>query len=224
MAYKTIDMETYFRRDHFKHFLTMENPFLSVTAQVDLSSWLPRIREAGLPFFLSLQYAVVRAANRIPPFRQRIADDGIIEYDYCNPSYTYGLPDGTYRYCLVNVDQPLAQYLKEARAKEEAALHTDHLTEEGDVQSLFFTSCNPWFSYTSVLMPWPDTRFSIPNFVWGRCGTEKQLRLEDGRITERDKITVPLTVFANHALVDGVNVGQFFSYLEEELREFSFKP
>lgn len=222
MSYKTIDMDSYPRREHFEHFLTMANPFLCVTVQIDLSDWLPRVRSAGLPFFLSFQYAVVRAANRIPELRQRIAGDGIVEYDYCNPSYTYGLPDGTYRYCLAHVDQPLASYIKEARAKEEAARSSEHLEEEGDVLSLLFTSCNPWFSYTGAQMPWPDTRFSIPNLIWGRCQTAKELYLEGGKVAERDKITVPLTLFANHALVDGLNVGQFFSCLEEELREFPF--
>ena len=220
MARKQINLDTYPRHEHFKHFLTMKNPFLTVTEQIDLTEWLPRIRRSGLPFFLSFQYAIVRAANRIPEFRQRIVDGGIVEYDYCNPSYTYGLPDGTYRYCLVNVDQPLRQYLKEARAKEAEALHTERLQEEGDVLSLLFTSCNPWFSYTAVTMPWPDTHFSIPNFVWGRCRIQKELCLVDGKVTERDKITVPLTILANHALVDGISVGRFFNYLSEELQNF----
>ena len=79
MTCKKIDMDTYPRLGHFKHFLTMANPFLSVTVQVDLSEWLPRIKKSGLPFFLSFQYALVRAANRIPEFRQRIVGEAIVE-------------------------------------------------------------------------------------------------------------------------------------------------
>ena len=150
MTCKKIDMDTYPRLGHFKHFLTMANPFLSVTVQVDLSEWLPRIKKSGLPFFLSFQYALVRAANRIPEFRQRIVGEAIVEYDYCDPSYTYGLPDGTYRYCSANTGQPLAQYLKEARGSEEEALREEHLTEHEDVLRYLFISCNPWFTYTSL--------------------------------------------------------------------------
>lgn len=63
MPRKYIDMAGYPRLDHFRHFLTMKQPFISVTVQVDITDWLPRLRESGCPFFLSFQYAVVRAAH-----------------------------------------------------------------------------------------------------------------------------------------------------------------
>ena len=137
MSRKYIDMDKYPRLDHFRHFLTMQQPCVSVTVQVDITDWLSGLKASGCPFFLSFQYAVVKAANRIPEFRQRIVDDKIVEYDYCNPSYIVSLPDDTYRYCNVNVGQPFAQYLKESRVKQDAALHSVHLEEEegdeGDV-------------------------------------------------------------------------------------------
>ena len=101
MSRKYIDMTKYPRLDHFRHFLTMQQPCVSITVQVDITDWLSRLKASGCPFFLSFQYAVVRAANRIPEFRQRIVDDKIVEYDYCNPSYIVSLPDDTYRYCNV---------------------------------------------------------------------------------------------------------------------------
>ena len=100
-------MTKYPRLDHFRHFLTMQQPCVSITVQVDITDWLSRLRASGCPFFLSFQYAVVRAANRIPEFRQRIVDDKIVEYDYCNPSYIVSLPDDTYRYCNVSNRTPL---------------------------------------------------------------------------------------------------------------------
>ena len=118
-TYKNIDMTTYPRKDHFDHFRNMEYPFVTMTVQVDISDWIKRLKKAGYPFFLCFQYAVARAANSVPQFRQRIEDDGIIEYSYCNPSYTVALPDDTYRYCMVNTDQPLNAYLEEAKVKQE---------------------------------------------------------------------------------------------------------
>ena len=176
-------MTKYPRLDHFRHFLTMQQPCVSITVQVDITDWLSRLKASGCPFFLSFQYAVVRAANRIPEFRQRIVDDKIVEYDYCNPSYIVSLPDDTYRYCNVNVNQPFAQYLKESRVKQDAALHSEHLEEEeGDVLGLLFISCVPWFNYTEAMMPYPGGSFSNPSFCWGGYRTEKYLALEDGRV------------------------------------------
>ena len=223
MSRKYIDMTKYPRLDHFRHFLTMQQPCVSITVQVDITDWLSRLRASGCPFFLSFQYAVVRAANRIPEFRQRIVDDKIVEYDYCNPSYIVSLPDDTYRYCNVNVNQPFAQYLKESRVKQDAALHSEHLEEEeGDVLGLLFISCVPWFNYTEAMMPYPGGSFSNPSFCWGGYKTEKYLALEDGRVTEKVKTSIPVTLFFNHALIDGIHAGRFFDNLGDELNNFNF--
>ncbi len=223
MSRKYIDMTKYPRLDHFRHFLTMQQPCVSITVQVDITDWLSRLRASGCPFFLSFQYAVVRAANRIPEFRQRIVDDKIVEYDYCNPSYIVSLPDDTYRYCNVNVNQPFAQYLKESRVKQDAALHSEHLEEEeGDVLGLLFISCVPWFNYTEAMMPYPGGSFSNPSFCWGGYRTEKYLALEDGRVTEKVKTSIPVTLFFNHALIDGIHAGRFFDNLGDELNNFNF--
>ena len=223
MSRKYIDMTKYPRLDHFRHFLTMQQPCVSITVQVDITDWLSRLKASGCPFFLSFQYAVVRAANRIPEFRQRIVDDKIVEYDYCNPSYIVSLPDDTYRYCNVNVNQPFAQYLKESRVKQDAALHSEHLEEEeGDVLGLLFISCVPWFNYTEAMMPYPGGSFSNPSFCWGGYRTEKYLALEDGRVTEKVKTSSPVTLFFNHALIDGIHAGRFFDNLGDELNNFDF--
>lgn len=222
MSRKHIDMSKYPRIDHFNHFLAMDHPCASVTVQVDITDWLPRLKASGCPFFLSFQYAAVRAANRIPEFRQRIVPEGIVEYDYSNPSYTVALPDGTYRYCLVNVNQPFEQYLEEGRIKQAAAQEAERLEEEGDVLSLLFTSCVPWLNYTEAMMPYPHNHFSIPNICWGGCKKEKYLALEDGQVVEKVKVSIPVTLLINHALIDGRHIGQFYANLDEELKNFSF--
>ncbi|WP_026508325.1 CatA-like O-acetyltransferase [Butyrivibrio sp. MC2013] len=222
MNYKSIDMSTYPRRDHFEYFKDMEYPFVTMTVQVDITDWLRRLKESGYPLFLCFQYAVSRAVNSVPEFRQRIRGNGIIEYDQCNPSYTVGLPDGTYRYCMVNADQPLKDYLTEAKIKQEKALNSSHLQEEEDVESLLYTSCVPWQTFSGLTMPYPDTHFSIPNVVWGKYTTEKIPALENGSLIEKDKTTIPVCVFVNHALIDGIHISAFFAALDRELKEMVF--
>ena len=222
MSRKYIDMSKYPRLDHFNHFLGMEHPCVSVTVQVDVTDFVPGIKAAGYPFFLSFQYAAVRAANRVPEFRQRIRNGAILEYDFCNPSYIAARPDGTYRYCNVNVNQPFAQYLEEGRLKQDAAIKSENLVEEGDVLGYIFTSTVPWLNYTEAMMPYPDRSFSIPNICWGGYKTEKYLCLEEGKVTEKVKTSIPVTLLINHALIDGIHIGQFYRYLDEELNNFDF--
>ena len=222
MGRVNIDMSVYPRKEHFEHFLAMENPFVSLTVQVDVTVWLRRLKAAGYPFFLCFQYAAVQAANSVPEFRQRIADGGIVMYDRCSPSWTVALPDGTYRYCTANADQTLEDYLTEAKAKQEAALKDEHLTEEGDVLSQIFVSCVPWISYSGVTMPFPNREFSIPSLLWGKYHTENYPVIIDGRLAEKENTTIPVTVLANHALVDGIHISAFFRNLSRELDRMEF--
>ena len=55
MSRKYIDMTKYPRLDHFRHFLTMQQPCVSITVQVDITDWLSRLKASGCPFFLSFQ-------------------------------------------------------------------------------------------------------------------------------------------------------------------------
>ncbi|RKM57636.1 chloramphenicol acetyltransferase [Butyrivibrio sp. XB500-5] len=222
MNYKTIDMTKYARKEHFDHFRSMVYPFVTMTVQVDISDWIVRLKKAKYPLFLCFQYAVSRAANAVPEFRQRIKGDGIIEYDYCNPSYTVALPDETYRYCLVNTDQPLEDYLAEAKVKQEKALSDEHLEEEGESESHLYTSVVPWQDFTGGTMPYPSSDFSVPNVVWGKYKSEKYLAMEGGNIVEKTKTTIPVVVFVNHALIDGLHISKFYSNLDEELAKMQF--
>jgi chloramphenicol O-acetyltransferase type A len=143
-----------------------------------------------------------------------------VEYPFCNPSYTVAAPDGTYRYCLVHADQPFSDYLAEAKKKQRAALLTSHLEEEGDVLGQLFISCVPWLSYDSLIMPWPDSSFSIPNFGWGKAVRDVRLVLENGVPAEKETVTLPVTVMVNHALMDGLHLSRFFDGLRQELDRF----
>lgn len=96
MSYQWIDMETYRRRNHFEYFNSLAYPYVGTTSNVDITALLGKIKGEKLPFFLTVCYCAARAANRIPQFRQRIRENGIIEYDQCRVSHTVALEDETY--------------------------------------------------------------------------------------------------------------------------------
>ena len=101
MNYKYLDMQTYKRKEHFDYFRSMAYPYVGITANVDISELLSKIRKGRLPFFFTVCYCVSRAANGIPEFRQRIRDGVIIEFDRCRTSHTVALEDDTYCYCTL---------------------------------------------------------------------------------------------------------------------------
>lgn len=47
----------------------------------------------------------------MPELRQRIVDNGIVEFERCPTSYTVALEDGTYCYCRLDTDMPFEDFL-----------------------------------------------------------------------------------------------------------------
>ena len=129
--YKVIDFKTYDRFDHFNHFMTMENPFINITVDVDITNWIQKVRNEKRPFFLSFLYEVGKAANGIKELRQRILNGKIIEFDSCGSSYTVALPNGTYRYCNVQTNLDFDRYLINALSAQKIAQESENLVEHG---------------------------------------------------------------------------------------------
>ena len=206
MHYNIIDMADDPRSGQFAYFRGMTFPFAGLTVEMDITDMMAA--RGGRPFFLSMLYAVVRAANAVPQLRRRLAEDGtVVEYDWCPPSYTAMKPDGVYVYCTVEGDMPYGTFIAEGQRRQREVLERGTLTEDGDPLGNFFVSCLPWLDYLQVKHPVVSADDSNPRISWGRY-------------TERGgRVTLPVSIFVNHALADGLHIAQFYSCLDKELRE-----
>ena len=209
MEYRSIDLERWPRREHFAYFSAMADPYVGVTAEVDITEFLSACRRAELPFFLSFLYCAGRAANAVPQLRQRVWEGRPVEFAACDTSHTVLRGDGTYSYCRLNCMRPFEEFLPTARrAQEEAKAHGD-LDDGEDALSLLFISTLPWVDYTDLRQPVPTPADSNPRVTWGKY------------VTRGERTTMPVTLLVNHALVDGAHMGQFFAALEGEMDRFA---
>lgn len=205
MSYQLIDMTKDPRSGQFAYFRQTLFPFAGVTAEVDITNFAAR--RQGRPFFLSFLYAVVRAANAVPQLRRRIRADGsVVEYNWCPPSYTAMKPDGVYVYCTVEGDLPYTEFVALGQRRQEEVLRRGTLTEDGDALSFFFVSSLPWLHYSQLEHPAVSADDSNPRISWGKA------------VTNHGRTALPVSLFVNHALADGLHISQFFSGLERELQ------
>lgn len=208
MSYQIIDMTNDPRSGQFAYFRQMLFPFAGVTAEVDITDFAAR--RQGRPFFLSFLYAVVRAANAVPQLRRRIREDGsVVEYDWCPPSYTAMKPDGVYVYCTVEGDLPYEAFVALGQRRQREVLERGTLTEDGDPLSFFFVSSLPWLHYSQLEHPAVSADDSNPRISWGKA------------LTAGGRTTLPVSLYVNHALADGLHISQFFANLEKELRDLT---
>lgn len=206
MKATVIDMSSYPRRAHFDYFRSLQNPYVGVTVNVDVTELVAYCKRRGISFYLTLLHAAALAADCVPALRQRIRDGGIVQYDACGTSHIELLEDGTYCYCTLYHEQPFGEYIAYAERQRRQCRENPGIEEDADVEGLYFISTLPWLHYTALVQPTAGGDESNPRISWGRFQPDGAGRLQ-----------LPVTLLANHALVDGLHLAGFYSDLEKEI-------
>lgn len=201
MPPRVLDLTADPRRAHFDYFRAMANPYLSVTANCDITTLREKTVRDALPFFLSLLHCAIGAANAVPELRRRIRGEEAVEYECCDSSHTVALPDGSYCYCRLNCAKPFSEFLPYAQAEIERAKAAPDIDDGADGDSLFFVSSLPWISFTGLSLPTPSPADSNPRITFGKF------------FPQGERILLPVNLTVHHALVDGLHAARFFEEL-----------
>jgi chloramphenicol O-acetyltransferase type A len=78
---RTIDLSTWPRREHFLKFIGFSYPHFNLCADLDLSIFLPAIKERGISPTVAVIYLIARVANELPEFRWRIHGEQVVEHE-----------------------------------------------------------------------------------------------------------------------------------------------
>jgi chloramphenicol O-acetyltransferase type A len=208
LAFITLDLDTWPRRDHFTLFRAVDFPYFSVTVEVDLTAWLATTRAAGRPVFPALVHELTAIANSLPPFRVRIRGEQVIQHDQLDCSFTVPWRDDLFNFCTVAFDPDVDVFLARCLPAIAASQAAECLTlDDAWRDDMVYLSCLPWFAFTSMTHA-VDARSgdSFPRVAWGK-------------MTEREgKTTVPMNFQVHHALLDGKHIAQFLALLASRSR------
>lgn len=201
-----IDLDSWSRRDHFIKFLDWDYPQFSVCANIDITAYVPVVKQNGFSFTAAFMYMIARTANAIPEFRHRIHDEGAVEYDVVHPATTILTKDDLFSFCRVEYTEDFSIFAAREKAQVLAIQEERVLEDTPGEDNLLYTTSIPWVSFTGVMHPlklYPAD--SIPRFAWGKF------------FKEGDTIKMPLSVQGHHALMDGVHAGRFFIKIQDFL-------
>ncbi|NQS92594.1 MAG: chloramphenicol acetyltransferase [Chloroflexi bacterium] len=196
---RTINLEGWPRKEHYLFFSGFDYPYFSLCADMDITTFLPLIRENNISFTAAVMYLVARAANGIPEFRQRVREGNPVEHEVVHPSAAILSKNNLFTFCTVIYEPGFKEFTQKA-AEEIRRIKTEPTLEEKiqDDSMLFMTSI-PWVSFTSLTHPVKlSPADSVPRFAWGK------FREEEG------KIMMPLSVQGHHAVMDGLHAGLFY--------------
>jgi chloramphenicol O-acetyltransferase type A len=203
---RTIDMQTWKRREHFKLFNSFNHPHFNMCVNVDLTTFCPSVQQRGVTFTVGIIYVISRAANAIPEFRYRIQGENVIEYDVVSPSVTILAEKDLFSFCMIDYVDDFAKFAVGATAAIAYAKEHITLTNEPGRDDLLFMTALPWVSFTSFMHPMSFHPVDpIPRFAWGKF-------FEDGK-----HLKMPLSVQGHHAVMDGLHMARFYAELQEYL-------
>lgn len=201
-----IDLNGWRRREHFLLFRDYDRPHFSITAAVDVSAVYAASRGGeGASFTLAMLFAAMRAANEVEAFRLRLREAGVWCHDAVGIGCTVLRPDRTFGFAYFAHETSFARFAAEGKREMERARLSTTLGDEREADdATLHATVLPWVRFTSFTnaMRRED---SVPKLTFGR------------RYAEGGAWYVPVCVEVHHALVDGIDVGEFFERFQDVL-------
>jgi chloramphenicol O-acetyltransferase type A len=199
-----LDIENWNRRRQFEFFKSFDNPFFNICTHLDVTPLLGLTREKKLSFFIAYHFLSMKAANEVEPFRYRLrACDRVLVHDRIHAGTTLLLMDETFTFVYFDYDKDFEVFHARAKATvERARAGVSRLDERADMDDVIHHSVIPWVTFTSIshARNWGHLD-SVPKIAFGKYRAEGE------------RIKMPISVEAHHALMDGLHVGRYFERL-----------
>ena len=199
-----VDLRTWKRRQHYQLFRRYQQPYFSVTVDVDVTRTWNACRKTGSPsFFLTSLFHMLRAVNDVDAFRLRMRPRGVWRHDRVAVGPTIRGDDEAFRFVRLELSDTLNEFAARGReAIARAAVRRDLEPQEAS-DDIVFHSVLPWLRFTAFSNALPGGRDSIPRIVFGKCtGTTRRM-------------TLPVAIEVHHAVADGADVARFVDRFTE---------
>ena len=199
-----IALEHWPRRAAFEHFRRLGQPFFSLCARVDVSGLDARIASVpGATRFLAYHHAALCAINAIEPFRMRLDGEGIRLHARVHGSTTLLKHDDTVAFADLPFDTDFGRFVASSLPAIAAARAAPFALGQ-DTEAAVYMTTIPWLDFTQFTHALPgDSADSVPRLAFGK--------IVNG--------SMPVAVEVHHALVDGLQVGQFYAAMEAALND-----
>lgn len=204
---KKIVFENTHRKKHFDFFHGMNHPHFNLTANVDITALLKKVKAERLPFNQTLVFLLAKTANEINEFRWRIRGGKVFEHEVVHPSFTVPTEDtDVFSFCTVDYKKELNAFIQEAKKVQELMKTNPSVEDDPERDDYLFMSAIPWVSFTSLQHAMSyHPHDSVPRISWGKF------------FKQNDQMLMPLSVQVHHALVDGRHIGAYFQLIQQYL-------
>jgi chloramphenicol O-acetyltransferase type A len=203
-----LDIDTWPRKTTYEFFKNYEDPFFNFAAHVDITRLYRFAKENDLSISLSSLYYVMTAANETREFRIRMVDGRLVEFDKIHATQTILNDDETFSFAYFEMRPDVFEFNANGKVALEKYKSLKTFDVESDRFDLIYFSVIPWVSFTSFKHATRlDRTQTIPRIVFGKIFDEGPAK------------KIPLSVEANHMIMDGFHVGKLFNRFQELVNE-----
>lgn len=207
MTSRIVDLETWPRAAQFHFFRTYQQPHYATTTRLDVTHLMGRKTDGVSPYRGCL-YAIGAGLHAVPELCMRFRGDVVVAHDMVTLSMTVPTAAGSFGYAYVPFVAEFDAFDAQAKSLIDAVARGDALqANSGERDDLAYLSCMPWLDYTSInnALPGPDD--CIPRVTWGKI------------VNAGTRWEMAMTLEVHHALVDGAQVGAYFTAVLGALQE-----
>lgn len=213
MGKRKIDLETYYRKDVYRHFSQDCKCSISMTARVDVTKLVETSKKTNTKFYVNFLYLLCKTLNSRDDYKTvyEWQTNELYCYDAINPTqYVFHDDTETCTPVYTNYCEDYKTFYDDCIRDVERAKRTrEYALDMQNHPNWFDASFLPWVSYDSMNVELPDGHLYFQPVVnWGKY------REENG------KLTMPLTIRLNHAIADGYLLAKAYSILETEIANF----
>lgn len=209
--FSELDVNNWPRRSTYEFFKDYADPFFNFTASVDITRLYAFAKANDLSVALSALYNVMVAANEIREFRIRLLDGKLVEFDQIHATQTILNDDETFSFAYFEMRPDIFEFNGAGKVALEQYKRLRTFDVESDRLDLIYFSVIPWVSFTSFKHASKlDRTQTVPRIVFGKI-------FDDGPTKK-----IPLSVEANHTIMDGFHVGKLFNRFQKLINDRLF--
>ena len=199
-----LDIEKWPRKATYEFFRDYDDPFFNFAANVDITHLYRFTKENNLSISLAALFNVMAAANKIREFRIRLVDGRLVEFDRVHATQTILNDDETFSFAYFEMQPDVFEFDKAGKVAVEKYKRLKTFDVESNRVDLIYFSVIPWVSFTSFKHATRlDGTQTVPRIVFGKIFDEGSTK------------KIPLSVEANHTIMDGLHVGKLFNGFQE---------
>ncbi len=202
---KTLDINTWNRKQHYNHFSALEDPYFAVTIPFDVTKAYRFSKNNNVSFFGKYLHDCMKALNSIENFKYRIENDEVVIHDVIHASATLMRSDNIYGFSFIHYDDDLNVFINNINEEKARIEKTGELYPPQNTIDCIYCSAMPWVNFSGHKEPVSGQRESVPKFAYSKV--EEQ----------NGKLMMNVAISANHALVDGYHVGLFSEAFQNNL-------